>query len=285
MRLSEAIEGYWLDKRLDMSATTLPRYEVTFRRLIEFLGDPEFDAITSNDVRRFLAWLPTAYRMGRRTVHDSWIPLSSLWTWAEAELGTPHIIRGRVKAPKYTERVIDALTPEEVQKLAANAGGARNRAIVLTLVDSGLRASELCAARVEDYDAGRIHVREGKGGKARFVVVGNRTQKAIWRYMAERNRPDGSEPLFATRTGRHIRRDNLRGILRRIAKRAGVPNVHPHRLRHTFAITYLRNGGNVIELRELLGHSSLTMVMRYARIAEQDILGSVKHSPVDNWRL
>lgn len=58
-----------------------------------------------------------------------------------------------------------------------------------------------------------------------------------------------------------------------------------HRFRHTFAIQFLRNGGNLFVLKELLGHESLDMVMRYARIAEQDIEASVRYSPVDNWRL
>ncbi len=87
-------------------------------------------------------------------------------------------------------------------------------------------------------------------------------------------RPSLKDPLFATQTGRPMRRDHLRNILAGLGREAQVENVHPHRFRHTFAITYLRNGGNVLELKELLGHSSLVMVMRYARLAEQDIEAS-----------
>ena len=165
-----------------MSATTIPHYERTFRRLIDFLGDRELDGVTSDDIRRFLAWLPTEYRMGRRSVHDAWIPLSSFGTWAETELGTLHIIRGRVKAPRFTERIIGPLTAEEVRKVVAQAGTVRNRAIVLTLVDSGLRASELCALTVGDYEAGRLHVREGKGGKA-YTRTGSAIRSPVdnWR--------------------------------------------------------------------------------------------------------
>jgi site-specific recombinase XerD len=74
-------------------------------------------------------------------------------------------------------------------------------------------------------------------------------------------------------------------LVNRIGDRAGVSNAHPHRLRHTFAVTFLRNGGNVKTLQELLGHESLEMVMLYVKLAEQDIDGAVKHSPVDNWRI
>ncbi len=163
----------------------------------------------------------------------------------------------------------------------------RDRAIILTLVDSGLRASELCALTVGDYDAqrGRLHVAHGKGDKERFVTVGARTQKAIWRYLTTRPRVKRNAPLFATRSEQHIRRDNLRKMLVSIGERGDVSHVHPHRFRHTFAITFLRNGGNVLTLKELLGHESLAMVMHYARVAEQDIDAAQRHSPADNWRL
>lgn len=81
-------------------------------------------------------------------------------------------------------------------------------------------------------------------------------------------------------------RDVLYRLLRRIGERGQVANVHPHRFRHTFAITYLRNGGDIFTLQTLLGHSTLDMVRHYARIAECDTERVHEiASPVDNWRL
>ncbi len=79
-------------------------------------------------------------------------------------------------------------------------------------------------------------------------------------------------------------RDNLGNLLKRIGDRAGVSNIHPHRFRHTFAINYLRNGGNVFALQAMLGHTTLDMVKRYLQIMQIDLeREQQKASPVDNW--
>lgn len=296
MKLSEALIGYWLEKKLSMSETTIPGYKRTFARLIAFLGDVDIETITANDLRRFLAWLPERYKVSRRTVHDAWIPLSSLWTWAANELDIPHIMRGKVKQPTFNRRQIDPFTRDEVQRLinalAADGRGVRptalrDRAIVFVLLDSGLRAAELCALLIGDceIERGRLHVAHGKMDKERFVAVGNRTRRAIWRYLTTRPAAGKQEPLFLTARGTAIQRNSLAQMLQRIGERADVPSTHAHRFRHTFAINFLRNGGDLLTLQQLLGHESLTMVRNYVKLANADIDGAARHSPADNWRL
>lgn len=303
MKLSAAIDEYWLDKKLDFSLNTIRNYGYVFRYLVEYLGDAEIELVTSNDIRRFLEHLRTSRKMSRRSVHDAYIPLSSLWTWSAKEYGIPHIIREKITEPDYTERKISPFIQEEIRQLIKAAEqtearsdtgirdkrqtATRDKAIILTLVDSGLRASELCALIISDYDEkrGRLHVRHGKGDKERFVIIGNRTQKAILRYLSTRKRTKRQDPLFATKDGNQIKRENLYRLIKRIGDRAGIENAHPHRLRHTFAVNFLRNGGNVALLQELLGHESLEMVMVYVELAEQDLDAGQEYSPVDNWRI
>jgi integrase/recombinase XerD len=167
----------------------------------------------------------------------------------------------------------------------------RDRAIILVLFDTGLRASELCAITIGDVNIDRSNIKVvGKGSKERVVFFGRRTAKALWRYLVLQlasSKPD--DTLFSVGNPddfRSMSRCVLRTLLKRIGERAGVPNVYPHRFRHTFAINYLRNGGDLFTLQELLGHSNLEMVRRYARIAQIDCANAHQQaSPVDNWRL
>ena len=303
MLLKDAISGYWLEKQIDLSTATIRDYTTTFTRLTDYLGDPIFADITADDIRRFLAHVQREYSLSKKTVVNHWIALSSLWSWAEREHDLKHIIRNRVKRPRYQSREIEPLEPSEIVALidaaqwqalyvtrnghtarGKRATALRDTAIIMTLLDSGLRAQELCDLTLRDYDKlrGRLRVRNGKGGKERFVPLGSKSQRAIADYLASKPKAKPSDPLFSTRTGTHIDRNNLGNILEAIADQAGVISANPHKWRHTFAINFLRAGGNVLLLQAILGHSSLEMVQRYARIVERDISGAGRFSPADN---
>ncbi len=117
--------------------------------------------------------------------------------------------------------------------------------------------------------------------------MGKTTRKAVWRYLVDRDDPnDPDAPVFLDQHVRHFNPGSLRQLIKDIADRAGVKDAYPHIFRHTFAITYLRSGGDIFTLQSLLGHSSLEMVRHYAQIAEIDIAQAHhKASPADNWRL
>lgn len=111
--------------------------------------------------------------------------------------------------------------------------------------------------------------------------MGQASRKAIWKYLSTREpAPKPQEPLFATRTGTHIDRNALGNLIESCAKRAGVEHAYPHRFRHTFAITFLRNGGSPLELQALLGHEKLDTVNIYVRLAQVDLQEAQKYAPV-----
>lgn len=308
MFLDDALTGYWLDKQRDLSPHTVRDYSLTFARLRAFLGaGARIEAITPDDLRRFLDDVQAEHDLGAKTLANTWIALSSLWTWAEKELHIPHCLRGRVDRPRYRRPPVLPYDRHEVLALvtatayaagwdsingkravASRPTAQRDRAILLTLVDTGIRAQELCDLTVADYDPRRaqLHVRQGKGRKARYVYLGQAAHKAIWKYLATRPGAAGDQPLFATRTATHLDRNALRHMIERCAQRAGVPHAGVHRFRHTFAVNFLRNGGNVLELQALLGHEKLDTIHIYASLAQVDLQQAQKRaSPADNWQL
>lgn len=308
MLLTEAINGYWLEKRIKVSPHTVRDYTLTFNRLVLFLGRTyTIEAVTADDIRHFLEYCSNEFGLKAKTIINIWIALSSLWSWAHNELSLPQIVhkieRPRWRAPAivpYRRDEIAALLyacdynspwktrTGKIAKPMKRPSAVRDRAIILTLLDTGLRASEFCDLRLADLTSatGRLHVEHGKGDKKRDVFMGDAAHRAVWRYLNTRPGIKPDAPLFAARNNRPLDRDGLRHMLDCCGVRAGVENVHPHRFRHTFAIWFLRNGGSVLELQSALGHESMETVRIYVRLAEIDLQNAQRRaSPADNWRL
>ena len=259
------------------------------------------------DIRAYLD-AEAARGVAPHSLADRWAILSTLWTWANASLELPHLLRGHVARPRFRRAVIIPYTEAEIAALVRAAEwtkpwtgktgkptrskrptAKRDRALLLTLLDTGLRVSEFCALNVGDYnfEQGRLHVRHGKGDKARVVFMGDAARLALWTYrLSLSGKATDDAPLFPTRTGTHLTRANVRHTLEIIGHNAGVAEVTPHRFRHTFAVTFLRNGGNVFELQRILGHEGLETVNVYLSLATSDIAESQrKNSPADKWKL
>ena len=151
---------------------------------------------------------------------------------------------------------------EEVRRLLAACRTPRQRAILLVLFDTGIRASELANLRTADVDVeGGVLLIMGKGAKVRMVSVSGVALEALKECM------DGANgTVFPELDHNH---DRLHYLLECIAKRAGVQGAYPHRFRHTFASNFLGAGGDIGNLRLLLGHSTWAMSARYAAFYEQ----------------
>lgn len=207
--------------------------------------------------------------------------------WAvEEELLDPRVA-ARLKMPKLPKTMVRGFDPSEVDALLAATRHTllpdRDAAIVLLLLDSGLRASELCGLRVDDLGVDRILVR-GKGAKERWVPFSRLTARAVRAYLKVRGQSDSNE-LFLSRNGDLLATNALRQLMMRLGKLSGVENVHPHRWRHTFALEWLRDGGHEFELQDILGHETLAMTKRYIHSIPDDLVRAhVQHSPVERMR-
>lgn len=307
MKISQVVALFWLEKKLELSDNSYKSYSYSFRYLVDFLKDCEFEGITIQQLREFTLYLAEERKMGKRSIHDNIARIASLWTWASKELKITNIFSDKKISIRYVKKEVKPFTQDEVERLikfseyqtewrsrvankkvrSKRATHLLDKAMILTLLDSGIRVTELCNLVISDYDpqSGKLLVRSSKNYKQRYVIVGMRARKALFRYLDSRKNVKPNSPLFSTRTDTHFDKNNIRHKLNSIATAAQVTNVHPHRFRHTFSTQFLRNGGNLLLLKELLGHSSLEMVKHYAKIAETDIDSADKFSISDNWKL
>ena len=302
---SEAVEGYLLAATArHLSKHTIRDYLNTYRKFQIFLDhDPPFDKITNKQIEAFLA----AQTVSKKTVLNYHIGLSALWTWAiENEIVQEHIVQ-KVERVKPEKRSIVPYSEDDVRamltSLTTSRGytrpgkkgsqhslpqAERNRAIIMLLLDTGIRATELCELSINQVDLQNRRVTVfGKGSKERTIPISPRTAQAIWRYLKTDRQEDYiSERLFTTLNGRPMDRDRLLKSIRSIGKRAGLQGANVHRFRHTFAINYLRNGGDPFSLQISLGHSTMEMVKNYLALAQADLeKNHLRASPVDHWRL
>ena len=194
----------------------------------------------------------------------------------------------KVKAPRLEKKILEPANAEIVSKLmsACPTGylGARDKATILFLCDTGCRASEFTGLNVTDYhvSSGAVVIRNGKGGKGRTVFVGRKTRRAPRKYL--RQRPsDADRALLVTVGGDRLTYSGLRQIVRRRANKAGVTPPVLHSFRHLFAVQCLRNGMNLRRLQELMGHSDLQMLIRYTKLVTDDLRAAhLQASPMDN---
>ncbi|TDA67664.1 MAG: hypothetical protein D9V45_02020 [Chloroflexi bacterium] len=323
LSLAKAIDGFLKFKTAEgLSQRTITSYEFTLGHWLKYIGDREVSEIQSSDLTGYMAWLRTEYKPRRwngsseplsaKSIRNVWVTFRSFFGWLQVEFKFPNPAK-EITAPKFQKHPVETFSKEDVEKILKacvysresqteerkkfvmrRPSSNRDQAIVLMLLDTGLRATELCSLIINDVDlkTGKVTIRHGvaggaKGGKGRTVYLGKVARKAVWRYLASREDGDDTDaPLFISHADRAFNKDSLRVLINRLGDRAEIKKAYPHKFRHTFAITYLRSGGDVFTLQSLLGHGSLDMVRHYAQIAEVDVeQAHRKASPADNMRL
>jgi integrase/recombinase XerC/integrase/recombinase XerD len=199
---------------------------------------------------------------------------------------------GRFRHRPAKPPIIEPLSTDQIRSVIEAACSLRDRALIITMVDTGLRASEVLTlkmsdARIEDT-TGTLLVM-GKGGRQRIVPIDAHTQRVLVQYK-RKERPTPVHPsveeFFLTRAGEPMTAATLKLVFDRLRDRTGLKKFHPHLLRHTFATHYLENGGDLFSLQLILGHSSLEMVRRYSHMATGQVLARHKlYSPVAAMKL
>jgi len=255
-----------------LSDKTIRTYRERLALFVAWLGD---GTITRDNLRFYLAHLQRNPRLSKATIAAYFRDVAVFCGWLVDEQlldANPAYKLG----PKTPKRRPPHYTEYHVRQLLAVCD-ARDRAIVIVLLDTGLRASELCSLNrtAIDWETGAFTV-VGKGDKERAGWLSPYAQEMLCQYLDRRH--DRNPAVFVGTKGR-LTPIGVHKMLHRRAEQVGIRDdvrrlIHSFRV--TFAKSFIQEGGDLESLRELLGHADISMSAYYAQLADSE-LAEVKH--------
>lgn len=201
----------------------------------------------------------------------------------------------KLKRPLLPKPIVEILTDDEIGRLVNSINtntflGMRMMCIVLLLLDTGIRASELLGIKLEDIDWQSDIIRVwGKGRKQREVAFDPQTKKYLLRYVnAFRCEPDNpnTKEVFLSVDGTPLTYCAMAHLVKRTGEGVDIPRLHPHLFRHTFAVKYLMAGGDLITLKLILGHTDIATTQIYLHLAQSQVnVRKQRFSPVSRIKI
>ena len=282
------------------SPNTVHAYEETLRRFLRIAGEEGFPA----DVARITpvhlyAYLGSFTHLALESRHRFFREVRCFFNWLVQAGLSRESPSARCATSASRNESSNRSRQDDIGRLLARCDsstsiGARDQAILFTLLDTGIRCSELVQLSLEDLDltTGRLRILHGKGNKQRVAPFASRCRQALQHYLQFRGSNPG--PLFCAASGSHdfrrrvaLKPNGLKQMLRRLGRDTGLAKVHAHRFRHTFATWAIEQDARELDVQFLLGHSSPDMVRRYASTynVEQAARRHGAFSPADRLEL
>ncbi|MDD6196657.1 MAG: tyrosine-type recombinase/integrase [[Clostridium] aminophilum] len=293
---NEAIMRKFLSAKIarGLSKRTIKFYGDSLRSILRRIGK-DYDQITADDIRLYLALRVNRDRVSKTTANNERRNLSAFYGWLQNEeilLRNPMAKVDNIKQHKEKKK---AFTELDVEKMRVNLRTNREAAIFETLLSTWCRVSELAQIRIDEIN-GEVITVHGKGDKDRDVYLNAKAQIAIDRYLEERK--DSNPYLFPkscydmkSRKGistkdmknwyryprfvtlnEHSDASNIETTIRKLGIRSGVENAHPHRFRRTGATWALRQGMELMQVSKLLGHESIATTQIYLDISDDELM-------------
>ena len=270
-----AVAREWLlDLRvMGRSPRTIGFYDQKLKQYLRESGATRLSDLTAFELKRYIGELRDR-ELSDHTIHGAYEVLKALGNWANREGYPVDPSLLMVRAPKVAEKEMETFTPAQAAGLLEATPEGWPRMAVQILLGTGIRLGELCALTVEDVeddgDVTFLKIQRGKGAKFRRTPMSDRLRREVHRYL-NRWRPDAkSKSLLLMSNGQPVREITVSELFRRLRAKTGLA-VRAHKLRHTFASEYLRNGGDIERLRRILGHTTYVMVMRYVHLDKRDL--------------
>jgi integrase/recombinase XerC len=269
------LDSLFSPKTRELYRAALEEFAAWYERA--FGQPPDPTRLTDPEVRDYVVYLQAVRRLSPSSIHIRLAALRGLLR----SLGRSLWVRGpRMQRPPV--RVVSVL---ELERLFAAAEGdgwmnKRDTAILALMAKAGLRVGEVVALELGDIELGAksgwVTVRMGKGNKTRRVPLSSGVCRALRAYLAVRP-VSGASVLFLSRSGNPLSARDVRRVVVRLARRAGIEGrVTPHVLRHTFATRVLEMGADLATVAAILGHESIATTSRYLHPSEARLVEAVE---------
>ena len=264
----------------NLSQNTTSSYKRDLKKLSIFLDSINIENYEEIDDGICTSWLGNLYSLGNnpKTIQRHLSSAKGFFQFLKKNSIIDSSPFELVKAPKSPSYLPEVLSPEDIHQLLnfkpSDTLELRDLAIIELMYSSGLRVSETANINLDDFEEEMSFLRVlGKGSKTRLVPIGRYAKNAIDNWINERAKYcEDSNALFINLKGSRLSVRSIQLRLKRLALKQGLPPVHPHMLRHSFATHMLESSGDLRTIQELLGHSSLSTTQIYTKLDYQHLV-------------
>ena len=263
----------------NLSENTTKSYERDLKKLNSFLISLNLSTYSEINSETCSAWIGSLYSQNNnpRSIQRHLSSAKGFFRFLKKNNLIQSSPFELVTAPKSSSNLPDVLSPEDVEQLLnfkpSNMIEIRDMAIVELMYSSGLRVSETVNINLSDFEENKSFLRVlGKGAKTRLVPMGRYAINAINDWLIERGKIlNNTDALFLNAKGTRLTVRSVQLRLKKMAVKQGLPPIHPHMLRHSFATHMLESSGDLRTIQELLGHSSLSTTQIYTKLDYQHL--------------
>ena len=263
----------------NLSENTSKSYERDLKKLDSFLKDLNISNYSQINVETCSAWIGSLYSQNNnpRSIQRHLSSAKGFFRFLKKNNLIDSSPFDLVTSPKSSTNLPEVLSPEDVEQLLnfkpTNMIEIRDMAIVELMYSSGLRVSETVNININDFEENKSFLRVlGKGSKTRLVPMGRFAINAINDWLEERDKlQSDTDALFLNVKGTRLTVRSIQLRLKKMAVKQGLPPIHPHMLRHSFATHMLESSGDLRTIQELLGHSSLSTTQIYTKLDYQHL--------------
>ena len=266
---AELLDAFLSTKEVEgKSPKTVARYRYIISKMLTTVNIP----IASINVYHLRTYLAKRKSVGLSdsTIRGERDIMCSFFGWLSREGLIPQNPAGNLSAIKTQKVVRYPFSDTDIERLMECCDSSRDKALITFLAATGCRISEVCGAKISDIDfAGNRLTVLGKGNKQRVVYLDDVAIMYLRRYL--NSRTDSSDAVFVGRGTERMTPGGVRFALNKIAERAGVSNVHPHRFRRTLATSLIDHGMSIQEVATILGHDKIDTTMTYVHISQENV--------------